>query len=113
MTDLFAAYGHKATSTAPAPLLGPLKRRADARTRYSEIVDAMAACQTPPGLEAYLQSIRAETVQFAAELEFLWSGDDAFLGLEKEIERARARVDDGLDFPRWEPSSPHASNPLS
>lgn len=104
MSDLFAAYAQRANTitTQPAALLGPLRRRADARTRYAEIVAAMTASGSSEALEAYLASISKEVTQFAAELEFLWLGDDVFRGLKKEIEWARARFDAGLDFPRWE-----------
>jgi hypothetical protein len=105
MTDLFSAYAKAAHSrvNSPARLVGVIKTRAEARERYVEIVADMTACETPAELAAYLDSVNAEIVQFQAEMEFLWAGENDFLGLQKEIERAHARVDDGLDYPRWEP----------
>lgn len=102
MSDPFADYGKRATSTAPAALIGPNKTRADARMRYNEIVMELGDFADPENLEIYLMQIAKEVAQFRAELPFLWFGDGDFLGLAKEIERAQARVDDGLDFPRWE-----------
>lgn len=100
----FEAYSKRASTmlSQPAPLLGPIARRADAKARYSEIVAALNAQTDPENLEIYLLQIDKEVTQFRTELDFLWEGNGDFLGLEKEIERARARVDDGLDFPRWD-----------
>lgn len=104
MADPFEAYAKAAHSrvSQPQPLIGVNKTRAAARERYSEITTALAAFRDPENLEIYLLSIDRELAQFRAELPFLWEGEDDFLGLEKEIERAQARVDDGLDFPRYE-----------
>jgi len=104
MSNPFADYGKRATSTVPDRLIGPIGKRADARARYAEIVTELGAYSDPKNLEKYLAEIGREIAQFRAELPFLWEGDGDFLGLQKEIERAQARVDDGLDFPRWEPS---------
>lgn len=107
--DPFAAYAETARKqvSQPAKLLGPIGTRADARLRYGQIVQAIQACEHSEDLEVYLLSITQEIKQFHAELERFWAGDGAdFRGLEKEIEWARARVDDRLDFPRWEPADP-------
>lgn len=104
MSDPFAAYGHKATSKAPPRLLGAMKTRSEARSRYAEIVANLNRCQDKLILETYIASVDRDLKQYAAELEWLWEGDGQELrGLAKEIEWARARVDVGLDFPRWEP----------
>lgn len=104
MTDVFAAYGHKATSTAARPLVGPMATRGLARQRFEVIVVELSLCSTPDEVRHCLGQHASSITQFKAELEFLWLGDGfEFLGLEREIERAIARVDAGLDFPRWEP----------
>lgn len=103
MSDVFADYGKRATSAVPPPLTGVNKTRAQARVRYSEIVADLARFESASALEAYLHEHRSEIAQFAAALEHLWRGGEDFLGLEREIERARARVDPRVDFPRWEP----------
>lgn len=105
--DPFAAYAKQANTIVshPAALLGPISRRADARVRYGEIVVLLKEQTDPENLEVTLLSLDRELKQFHAELEWFWKGDGAdFRGLEKEIEWARARVDDRLDLPRWEPS---------
>lgn len=99
--DPFAAYAKQALSPKRDVLLGPIARRADARIRYSEIVAELNGASSREDLEIYLLNVEREITQFKAELQFFWDGDDDFLGLEKEIERARARLDDGLDYPRW------------
>lgn len=100
----FDAYAKKANTIVnqPTPLLGPIKTRAEARVRCAAIGLEIARCATSEQLESYLASVAPELVQFRTELEFLWFGEGDFLGLEKEIEWARARVDDRLDYPRWE-----------
>jgi len=117
MNNPFADYGKRATSTVPDRLIGPNKTRATARERYHEIVTELGDFSDPENLEIYLMQIASEIAQFRAELPFLWEGDGeipdrkslqngemhvGILGLQKEIERAQARVDDGLDFPRWD-----------
>lgn len=103
--NAFEAYSKKAATimSSPAKLLGPNKLRAEARVRYSEIVACMDSCESAEDLELYLTSIKPELTQFHAELQFYWEGDDTFTGLQREIERSKARVDDGLDYPRHEP----------
>lgn len=101
MNNFFADYGKRATSTVPDKLIGPIAKRADARARYAEIVIELSEISHPENLEIYLMQIAKEIAQFRAELPFLWSGEDDFLGLEREIERARVRLDDGLDYPRY------------
>lgn len=113
MSNPFEDYGKRATTTAATPLVGVIKRRADARTRYTEIVAELQACATVSELDACTAKLRPELAQFAAELEFLWLGDGEFRGLKKEIEWAQARVDDRLDFPRWEVSQIHDVIPAS
>lgn len=108
----FEAYAKRANTVvnAPPPMLGPIKTRAAARERYNEIVAEMACCPSAPELEAYLQTNKSEIAQFASALEFLWLGSDDFPGLEREIALAKARVDAGLDIPRWEPRQTENGN---
>lgn len=105
MTDPFAAYGARATGNTPTRLVGPIKTRGEARDRYDLVVTELRSCLTPDALAAALEAHGTTILQIHSELEFLWSGSGDFLGLEKEIEHATARVDDGLDFPRWEPGN--------
>ena len=102
--DVFEAYSKRAGGIVnnPQRLVGTIKTRGVARERYAQIVREMTLCPTADALEVCLADLAGEIAQYRAELEFLWFGEGDFLGLEKEIERARARVDDGLDFPRWE-----------
>lgn len=117
MSNPFADYGHRATSQRPPQLIGQHKTRKDAKERYDEIVKELNDFSDPKKLEIYLMQISKEIAQFRAELRVYWEGDGTtpdkdslidgelggcFLGLQKEIERAQARVDDGLDFPRYE-----------
>lgn len=103
MTDPFAAYASKAQTIVnqPAKLIGVHKTRGEARQRYETLVADLRACLTKDALEEELEIRRAEIAQFHAELDFYWEGDGDFLGLSKEIALAQARVDAGLDFPRW------------
>ena len=105
MTDPFAAYGKRATTTAATPLVGVNKTRAAAKVRYSEIlaeIQARITNNNPDPLHKYLASIASELAQFRAELEFYWEGDGAEMrGLAKEIEWATACCDERLDLPRW------------
>ncbi|QDZ07472.1 hypothetical protein FPZ24_08240 [Sphingomonas panacisoli] len=113
MTDPFAAYGVKATSRAPDRLVGAMKTRDVARDRYSLVVAELRAVTTKAALDACLEAHRSTILQIHSELEFLWRGDgNDFLGLEREIEHATARVDAGLDFPRWEPRQQQTSDLL-
>jgi len=102
VSDPFAAYGKKATTTTPDKLVGVIKTRAEARARYGQLVAGLHECASKQTLNDYLFSIRAETVQYRAELPQYWEGEDDFLGFRKEIERAFVRVDVGLDWPRYE-----------
>lgn len=108
MTDPFAAYGARATSNTPARLVGPIKTRGEMRDRYDLVVAELRACATKEALAAALEAHGTTILQIHSELEFLWSGSGDFLGLEKEIEHATARVDDRLDFPRWDLGDPMA-----
>ncbi len=110
-TDPFADYGSKATRQAPERLVGPAKTRSLLRDRYDLAAKELQAVATPQALEAALEAHNSTILQIHAEMEFLWLGDgNDFLGLEKEIERARARVDAGLDLPRWEPRPIHSAD---
>ena len=93
MTDPFAAYGRKATSTAPDRLVGVTKTRAAARLRYAEIISELGACEDADMLEAYVTSIAADIAQFKAELPLFWDGEDDFPGLEREIQAAQERLE--------------------
>lgn len=104
--NAFEAYAERARIIAnkPPPMLGPLKTRAAARERYAVLVAELHALTSTAALERWLIEHRQETAQFASAMEFLWLGDGSagFRGLRDEIEWARARVDDRLDFPRWD-----------
>lgn len=77
----------------PEPLTGPIKTRAEARIKYGEIADDLRSVTDEFELEGFLLDMRVELLQFESELSFLWEGDGLdFIGLEQEIERARARV---------------------
>ena len=105
MTNPFADYGKQATSQRAAPLVGPIKTRAASRERYVEIVQELHRFSNIEDLEIYLLQHRQEIAQFRAELGLYWHGDgNDFPGLRKEIERARVRLDDGLDWPRYAPT---------
>lgn len=101
----FEAYAKTANTmvTQPAKLLGPLATRSEARIRYDTLVAELRTFQTAASLEEYLEIARKEIAQFRSQLPFYWEGEGDFLGLRKEIALAQARVDAGLDFPRWEP----------
>ena len=76
------------------PLTGPIKRRADARVIYGEIVSELQGCDDRDTLEIYLMTIGEQLLQFETELDFYWSGDGAdFIGLDAEIKRAWAKFD--------------------
>lgn len=77
----------------PAPLTGPIRTRAEARVKYGEIVDDLRTVTDDVELEGFLMDMQIEIAQFEAELPFFWEGDGQdFVGLEQEIEWARARV---------------------
>lgn len=77
----------------PAPLTGPIRTRAEARVKYSEIVADLRTVTDDIELEGFLMDMQIEIAQFEEELPFLWEGDGQdFPGLEQEIEWARARV---------------------
>lgn len=81
------------TPGRPAPLTGPIRTRAEARIKYSEIVDDLRTVTDDIELEGFLMDMQVEIAQFEDELPFLWEGDGQdFPGLEQEIEWARARV---------------------
>jgi hypothetical protein len=99
VTDPFADYGKRATSTAPDKLVGVIKTRAAARLRYSEIVAELNACEDADMLGAYLESIRPEVAQYRAEIQHLWDGEDDFPGLANEIQAACERLE--YPVPAW------------
>ena len=113
MTDPFANYGKRATTTQPDKLVGVMKTRAEARGRYPELVEGLHACTDRQLLNNYLFRIRAYTIQLRTELPQYWEGEDDFLGFRKEIERAFVRIDAGLDWPRYEPSNEEGSMPAA
>jgi uncharacterized protein YukE len=78
----------------PEKLKGPIKTRAEARTRYGEIVRELHACADEDMLAAYLASEYDVLNQFMDELPSAWNGDgsETFLGLEREISNAQDRV---------------------
>lgn len=77
----------------PAPLTGPIKRRADARIVYARIVQEMGDITDRDTLEIYLLTIGEELIQFENELPFFWEGDgEDFAGLDKEIKKSWLRV---------------------
>lgn len=76
----------------PERLKGPIKTRAEARTRYGEIVRELHACADADQLDAFLASISAEVAQYEIELPAAWNGDGAdFIGLKAEIDNAMIR----------------------
>jgi len=97
--DPFAAYGKRATSTAPDRLVGVIKTRSAARLRYAEIVAELGACEDADMLGPYLDSIRSEVAQYRSQLEHLWEGEDDFLGLANEIQSACERLE--CPAPAW------------
>lgn len=106
----FEAYAKQANTIVnqPAKLVGPLATRSEARVRYDEIVAGLRSCLSIAGVEEELEIRRAEIAQFHAELPFYWEGEGDFPGLRKEIALAQARVDAGLDFPRWDVEANHS-----
>jgi hypothetical protein len=94
-------------------LVGPIKTRSEIRLRYDLVVADLKAADSKLALLSALEAHSSTITQIHSEAPLLWRGDAAeFRGLEKEIEHATARVDDGLDFPRWEHSGHQISNPL-
>lgn len=98
----FEAYARKATSQRPAALVGPVKTRAELRLAYDERVKSLAACKTVDEVDVWEAREAPFIAQLRAEHEFFWTGKADFLGLEREIERAKVRVDVGLDYPRYD-----------
>jgi len=77
----------------PAPLQGVIKKRADARVIYGQIVAELRACEDRETLEIYLMTASEPLQQFEEELPFLWEGDGFdFCGLQGEIRKAWQRV---------------------
>lgn len=95
-----ATGGTKSARTKSEPLTGVMKTRAEARTKYGEIVREMFACSDDGALEGYLSTIKAELAQFEMELPEAWNGDgsDTFPGLRREIDMARIRCSDGQEL---------------
>lgn len=76
----------------PAPLKGPIKTRAEIRTRYGELVRDLHGCGDTDMLEVVLADNKALIDQIEDESPHNWNGDGAdFLGLKAEIEAARVR----------------------
>lgn len=87
------AFMERSKPERPAPLTGPIKKRADARTIYREIVEELHACEDRQTLEIYLMTVSEPLQQFEEELPFLWEGDGFdFCGLQGEIRKAWQRV---------------------
>ncbi len=87
------AFMERPKPERPAPLQGPIKRRADARKVYAEIVAELRACEDQDTLEIYLMTVSDPLQQFEEELAFLWEGDGLdFHGLQGEIRKAWQRV---------------------
>jgi hypothetical protein len=79
----------------PAPLTGPIMKRADARVKYGEIVRELNACEDDDALCAYLETEKEVIEQFERELPLGWNGDGAdYIGLRAEIEAAKVRCMD-------------------
>jgi hypothetical protein len=94
----FESYAKQANTIVSRPprLIGAIKTRKEAMEAYTAMVAGLHACDSVPALQAYLNEIEPKTLQFHAELDFLWSGDgEDFKGLEREIadafETAEAR----------------------
>lgn len=77
----------------PEALNGIMKTRAEARTKYGEIVRELHGCGDEDTLTAYLATVAAELSQFEMQLPEAWNGDgsDVFPGLKREIDAARIR----------------------
>ena len=87
------AFMERPQSGRPPPLTGPIKKRADARKIYAEIVAELQACGDQTTLETYLMTVSEPLQQFEDELPFLWEGDGFdFHGLQGEIRKAWKRV---------------------
>jgi hypothetical protein len=88
-----------------APLQGPIKTRKALRDACGDFVSELQACGDRDTLEAFLATDDAFALvqQVEAEAPFFWEGDGGdFLGLAKEIEHARLRVE--RDAADWTPS---------
>lgn len=79
----------------PKPLQGPIKTRAEIRIKYGEFIHDLHGCGDADMLDIVLNDNKAFIDQVEDELPAYWKGDGAdFLGLEKEIERAKAHHDE-------------------
>lgn len=77
----------------PEKLKGPIKTRAELRTACGEFVRDIHACDDLDQFEALIASKQALIDQVKDEHKFYWEGDGAdFLGLDKEIQRMRAEL---------------------
>lgn len=82
--------GRDGLRAKPDPLTGPMKTRAEARTKFGEIVRELKACGDEDQLNAFLDTVNGEIAQFERELPDAWNGDGAdFKGLRWEIDQAR------------------------
>lgn len=81
---------------APPPLKGPVKTRAELRNACAAFTRDLHGCGDQDMLDQVLRDNKALTDQVQDEHEFFWNGDGAdFLGLAKEIEAAKTRVNEG------------------
>lgn len=79
----------------PPALKGPIKTRAELRTACGAFVRDLNGCSDADMLKVVLDDNAALIKQVEDEHELYWKGDGAdFLGLEKEIERAKAHLMD-------------------
>lgn len=79
----------------PPALKGPIKTRAELRTACGAFVRDLNGCSDADMLKVVLEDNAALIKQVEDEHELYWKGDGAdFLGLEKEIERAKAHLMD-------------------
>lgn len=85
--------GSRQQRQAPPPLKGPIKTRAALRTACGAFVRDLHGCGDQDQLDIVLRDNAALIEQVEEEHELFWKGDGAdFLGLEKEIERAKLAV---------------------
>lgn len=84
------------TRQAPPPLKGPIKTRSELRTACANFTRDLHGCGDQDMLDTVLRDNKALIDQVQEEHEFFWNGDGAdFLGLAKEIEAAKVRVNEG------------------
>ncbi len=85
----------EAARKQPPPLKGPIKTRKELRDACGAFVRDLNGCADQDMLDQVLSDNKALIDQVEEEHELFWRGDGAdFLGLEKEIENAKAAFDD-------------------